>query len=202
MLSKDLELTLAAAFREAESRRHEYVTLEHLLYAILHNDEGLAVISACGGEPSGLREQLETFFRDQLEEMPGERPYELELTLTLRRLLDRVVTKVKWAEREEAHAGDVLAAIMQEPHSHAAYFLRDQGITRLDILETLSHGVTLEDGPAIESVEMLPGRSRVRLSVGPGLRVGKDYRLHVSSVTDLAGNAIRPAASARLHVTK
>jgi ATP-dependent Clp protease ATP-binding subunit ClpA len=143
VLSKDLELTLAAAFREAESRRHEYVTLEHLLFAIVHNEQGVAVIAACGGEPRGLRDQLEGFFRDQLQQVPGESPYELELTLTVRKLLDRVVTQVKGAERDEAHAGDVLAAIMLEQHSHAAYFLRDQGITRLDILEALSHGPTL-----------------------------------------------------------
>ena len=80
MLSKDLELTLAAAFREAESRRHEYVTLEHLLYAILHNDQGAAIVSACGGEPHELRNRLETFFAESLEQVPGERPYELELT--------------------------------------------------------------------------------------------------------------------------
>ena len=143
MLSKDLELTLAAAFREAESRRHEYVTLEHLLYAIVHNEQGAAIVSACGGEPHELRGQLEAFFTDTLERVPGERPYELELTTTVRGLLERVVTQVKGAERSEAHAGDVLAAILQEQDSHAAYFLRDQGITRLDILDVISHGATL-----------------------------------------------------------
>ena len=84
MLSRDLELTLAAAFREAESRRHEYVTLEHLLFAMLHNDECMAIISACGGEAGELRSKLEEFFKEQLQQVPGESPYELQLTLTVR----------------------------------------------------------------------------------------------------------------------
>ena len=145
MLSRDVELSLAAAFREAEIRRHEYVTLEHLLYALLHNDDGAAIISACGGETRELRTRLETFFRDRLQAVPGESPYELELTRTVRRLLQRVIQQARSAERQQVQAGDLLAALLLEADSHAAYFLQEQGISRVDVLEVISHG---ESAPA------------------------------------------------------
>ena len=140
MLSRDVELSLAAAFREAEVRRHEFVTLEHLLYALLHNDDGAAIIGACGGETHDLRTRLESFFRDRLQTVPGESPYELEMTRTVRRLLQRVIHQARSAEREQVHAGDLLAALLLEADSHAAYFLQEQGISRVDVLEVISHG--------------------------------------------------------------
>ena len=140
MLSRDVELSLAAAFREAEVRRHEFVTVEHLLYALLHNDDGAAIIGACGGEPHELRTRLETFFRDRMQTVPGANPYELEMTRTVRRLLQRVVHQIRAAEREQAHAGDLLAALLLEVDSHAAWFLQEQGITRADVLQVVSHG--------------------------------------------------------------
>ena len=140
MLSRDVELSLAAAFREAEMRRHEFVTVEHLLYALLHNDDGAAIISACGGETHALRTRLETFFHDHLQTVPGAGPYELDITRTVRRLLQRVVHQVRSAEREPAQAGDLLAALLLEADSHAAWFLQEQGISRGDVLQVISHG--------------------------------------------------------------
>ena len=148
MLSRDVELSLAAAFREAEIRRHEFVTLEHLLYALLHNDDGAAIISACGGETRELRTQLETFFRDRLQTVPGESPYELELTRAVRRLLQRVIHQARSSEREQVHAGDLLAALLLEADSHAAYFLQEQGISRVAVLEVISHGEIAPAGGA------------------------------------------------------
>ena len=140
MLSRDVELSLAAAFREAEVRRHEFVTVEHLLYALLHNDDGAAIIGACGGEAHELRTRLETFFRDRMQTAPGANPYELEMTRTVRRLLQRVVHQIRSADREQAQAGDLLAALLLEVDSHAAWFLQEQGITRADVLQVISHG--------------------------------------------------------------
>ena len=140
MLSRDVELSLAAAFREAEMRRHEFVTVEHLLYALLHNDDGAAIISACGGETHELRTRLETFFHDHMQTVPGAGPYELDITRTVRRLLQRVVHQVRSAEREPAQAGDLLAALLLEADSHAAWFLQEQGISRGDVLQVISHG--------------------------------------------------------------
>jgi ATP-dependent Clp protease ATP-binding subunit ClpA len=148
MLSRDVELSVAAAFREAEVRRHEFVTLEHLLYALLHNDDCAAIIAACGGEAHELRTRLEAFFRDDLQSVPGETPYELDMTRTVRRMLQRVVLQVRGAEREQAGAGDVLAGLLLESDSHAAFFLQEQGISRVDVLEVISHG-----GPETAGVE-------------------------------------------------
>ncbi len=140
MLSRDVELSVAAAFREAEIRRHEFVTLEHLLYALLHNDDCAAIIAACGGEAHELRTRLEAFFRDHLQSVPGQTPYELDMTRTVRRMLQRVVLQARGAEREQAGAGDVLAGLLLEADSHAAFFLQEQGISRVDVMEVISHG--------------------------------------------------------------
>ena len=140
MLSRDVELAVAAAFREAEIRRHEFVTLEHLLYALLHNDDCAAIIAACGGEAHELRTRLEAFFHDDLQSVPGQTAYELDMTRTVRRMLQRVVLQVRGAEREQAGAGDVLAGLLLEADSHAAFFLQEQGISRVDVLEVISHG--------------------------------------------------------------
>ena len=140
MLSRDVELSVAAAFREAEIRRHEFVTLEHLLYALLHNDDGAAIIAACGGEAHELRTRLEAFFRDHLQAVPGQTPYELEMTRTVRRMLQRIVLQARGAERDQVGAGDVLAGLLLEADSHAAFFLQEQGISRVDVLEAISHG--------------------------------------------------------------
>ena len=140
MLSRDVELSVAAAFREAEIRRHEFVTLEHLLYALLHNDDCATIIAACGGEAHELRTRLEAFFRDHLQAVPGQTPYELEMTRTVRRMLQRIVLQARGAERDQVGAGDVLAGLLLEADSHAAFFLQEQGISRVDVLEAISHG--------------------------------------------------------------
>ena len=161
MLSRDVELSVAAAFREAEIRRHEFVTLEHLLYALLHNDDCAAIIAACGGEAHELRTRLEAFFRDHLQSVPGQTPYELDMTRTVRRMLQRVVLQARGAEREQAGAGDVLAGLLLEADSHAAFFLQEQGISRVDVLEVISHG-----GPETAGAEAgdgaRPGRTGTR----------------------------------------
>ena len=167
MLSRDVELSVAAAFREAEIRRHEFVTLEHLLYALLHNDDCAAIIAACGGEAHELRTRLEAFFRDHLQSVPGQTPYELDMTRTVRRMLQRVVLQVRGAEREQAGAGDVLAGLLLEADSHAAFFLQEQGISRVDVLEVISHG-----GPETAAAEAggraTPERTGTKATPRPG----------------------------------
>ena len=177
MLSRDVELSLAAAFREAEVRRHEFVTVEHLLYALLHNDDGAAIIGACGGEPHELRTRLETFFRDRMQTVPGANPYELEMTRTVRRLLQRVVHQIRAAEREQAHAGDLLAALLLEVDSHAAWFLQEQGISRADVLQVVSHGE-----PAAASAERPAVRQRAP-------RGGNPQQILERFTTDLTARA-------------
>ena len=180
MLSRDVELSVAAAFREAEIRRHEFVTLEHLLYALLHNDDCAAIIAACGGAAHDLRARLEAFFRDHLQAVPGEKPYELDMTRTVRRMLQRVVLQARGAEREQAGAGDVLAGLLLEADSHAAFFLQEQGISRVDVLEVISHG-----GPELTAA----GGTRDRAGNGAGPAGDTAAQLLRRYTTDLTARA-------------
>ncbi|MCY4375131.1 MAG: AAA family ATPase [Spirochaetaceae bacterium] len=139
LLSRDVEFTLQAAFREAESRRHQFVTCEHLLFALLHGEVAAAIVSGCGGDVPAIVRQLERHFADSLESVPDQAPYEIDLTDALHRVIDQVQIHAQSAEKRTAGAGDVLAALMLEERSHAAWFLRQQGITRLDVVEYISH---------------------------------------------------------------
>ena len=142
MFSHSLEVVLTVALREAISRQHAYLTLEHLLYALLHDPDGERILAACGADLPALRKALATYLDESIErnKRGGER--EPEQTMAFRRVLQAAVMHVQSAGREEANAGDVFAAILQQPKSHAAQLLTAQGITRLDILNYISHGIS------------------------------------------------------------
>jgi ATP-dependent Clp protease ATP-binding subunit ClpA len=148
-LSRELELTIQAAFREALDRRHSYLTVEHLLYAVLHDERGVGILRACGANLRALRAALQRFFDEDLEKEPGDAPVEGRQTLAFHRVVQRTLHHVVGAEKEEADAGDLLAAILQEPDSHAVALLREQGVSRLDVLRYVSHGIT-KDGSGPE----------------------------------------------------
>jgi ATP-dependent Clp protease ATP-binding subunit ClpA len=150
MLSKELERTLSAAVNEARARHHDYLCVEHLLFALLADSYGSEVLEACGADSNQLREELEEFFGTELEAGP-EPGDELTQTAEFERLLQRAFLHVQYSGKEQVDAGDILAAMFEERDSHAAYFLREQGISRLDVLNYISHGVTkegLDAGPA------------------------------------------------------
>ncbi len=142
MFSSSLELVLTVAYREATSRRHTHLTLEHLLYALAHDQDGERILAACGADLPRLRRELDTFLKDSVEQFPRTQQREPEQTLAFRRVLQTAVLHVQSAGRQEVQSGDVLAAIMQQPASQAARLLESQGITRLDILNYISHGVS------------------------------------------------------------
>ncbi len=148
-ISRDLQMTLQAAVREAMVRRHAYLTTEHLLYALLHDDRGVQIVRACGGQVEALKAQLRRFFADDLETVAGEGPVETHQTLAFHRVVQHALQQVENAEKEEADAGDLLAALFQEPDSHAVALLRAQGVTRLDVLKFISHGITKVPGETI-----------------------------------------------------
>ena len=140
-ISKDLELMLGAAAREAHIRQHEYFSLEHLLYALIHHDEGVRIITACGGDVHHLKIRIEAFFESHIEKAQTSGFTGPQPTAALQRVLQRTIMHVQAAGKEEADVGDLLAALMSEEDSYAAYFLKQEGITRLDILNYISHGV-------------------------------------------------------------
>ena len=142
MFSTAVEVVLHIAFREAVSRRHAYLTLEHLLYAVAHDPDGERILTACGADMSLLRRTVSDSLDESVEALPRGKEREPEQTTAFRRALQAAVLHVQSAQRQEAQVGDLIAAILQQPQTRAAALLADQGITRLDVLEYLAHGIT------------------------------------------------------------
>jgi len=148
MFSAALELILNVALRESVARRHTHLTLEHLLYALAHDPEGEKILAACGSDLPALRHTLDEFL-GTLEQFPrGGRGREPDQTLAFRRVLQTAVLHVQSAGKDEVRFGDVLAAILQQPNSYAAELLQSQDITRLDVLNYISHGISKVPSPA------------------------------------------------------
>src|SRR5512138_3311442 len=142
MISKELEATLNFALKEAKARRHEYVSLEHLLYALLRDKDGKAAILACGGDIEKLNKALEEFMSARMETLPQGRDRDPQQTLSFHRVLQRAVIHAQSAERKEINGGNLLIAMYREPDSYAVYLLEEQGITRFDLVNFVSHGVS------------------------------------------------------------
>jgi ATP-dependent Clp protease ATP-binding subunit ClpA len=142
VFSASVEIVLAIAYREAVSRRHAYVTLEHLLYALAHDPDGERILTACGADIRRLTLDLDAFLDQSIEKVAKGREGQPEQTAAFARALQTAVLHVQSAQRESVQAGDLCAAILQQPKTHAARLLLDQGVTRLDVLEYISHGIT------------------------------------------------------------
>ena len=142
MFSASVEMLLHVAYREATSRRHAHLTLEHLLYVLAHDTEGERILAACGADLARLRQELTEFLKHSVEEYPRGFEKEPEQTRAFRRVLQTAVLHVQSAGRGEVHAGDVLAAVLQQANSFAAQLLDSQGVTRLDVLNYISHGIS------------------------------------------------------------
>jgi ATP-dependent Clp protease ATP-binding subunit ClpA len=141
-IARELQLTLQAAFREAVARRHAYVTVEHLLYALLHDERGTEILRHAGAQIHVLRDALDHFFAEDLETVPGDEPFKSRQTLAFHRVLQHAVAHCEGAEKQEVDAGDVIASLFQEPDSFAVTLLRSQEVSRLDVLRYVSHGVS------------------------------------------------------------
>jgi ATP-dependent Clp protease ATP-binding subunit ClpA len=142
MISRELEATLNLALSEAKRRRHEFVCIEHLLFALLQDKDAGPTIVHCGGDLARLKMELEEFFQAHLETLPKGMVREPQQTLGFHRVLQRAVLHGQSAEKKEIDGGNVLAAIFREPDSYAAYLLEKQGITRFDVINYISHGVS------------------------------------------------------------
>ncbi|WP_305046750.1 ATP-dependent Clp protease ATP-binding subunit ClpA [Geoalkalibacter sp.] len=142
MFNQDVQIAFSLAVREAQRRHHEYLTTEHILFAILFEEEGQKIIRGCGGDVDELKSMLEDFFAHQVETLPGEDEFIPEQTIGLQRLLQRTVVHMHSSGKKEIGLGDILAAILEEQNSHAAAYLEAQGVSRLDLLNFISHGVS------------------------------------------------------------
>lgn len=141
MISKELSATLGFAVKEAKKRRHENVCIEHLLLAILYDSTGAEIIESCGGSVENLKDILENFFSERMENIPEGSSYVLQQTIGFQRVIQRAISRARSAEKYEVTVGDILASIFEEKDSHAAYLLNLEGITRFDVLRRISHGI-------------------------------------------------------------
>jgi ATP-dependent Clp protease ATP-binding subunit ClpA len=146
MLSQELEYSLNTAFQAAREKRHEYITVEHLLFALLDNPSAARVLRACGGNIDELRRHLTGFLRDNVPVLPAESETDTQPTLGFQRVIQRAVLHVQGVGKKEVNGANVLVAIFGEKDSHAVYFLHKQNISRFDVVNFISHGISKVPG--------------------------------------------------------
>ncbi|WP_434359707.1 ATP-dependent Clp protease ATP-binding subunit ClpA [Parasalinivibrio latis] len=145
MLNKELEASLNAAFARAREKRHEFMTVEHLLLALLDNVSAREALLACRADVDALRKELESFIEQTTPLIPpGDDSRETQPTLSFQRVLQRAVFHVQSSGRSEVSGANVLVAIFSEQESHAAYLLKKNDISRLDVVNFISHGTAKE----------------------------------------------------------
>lgn len=145
MISQKVEIALVMAIREAKSRRHEHVTVEHILYGLLHDDLTRRIIIGCGGNVDSLKLNLESFFAGNMPVLDPDLPADPIQTIGFNRVLQRAIAHVQSSGKKEVDSGDVLAAIFNEPDSFAVYYLESEGLSRLDVVDYISHRLDQED---------------------------------------------------------
>lgn len=158
MLSKNVQGVLRDALMEVQRRRHDLLTVEHVLYALTNSMKGRIILEGSGVSVAVLREQLEDFFRTELE--PLERAANPDVTQTegVQRVLERALNHIRSAGRDSVELGDLLISIMDEDESYAVFYLHKQGVERLDVLTFVSHG--MEEGRGSRGVEGENGEER------------------------------------------
>ena len=147
MIAQELEVSLHMAFVEARQKRHEFITVEHLLLALLDNPTAAEVLRACGANLDELRKQLSQHIAEQTPRIGTEREVDTQPTLGFQRVIQRAILHVQSSGKKEVTGANVLVAIFGEKDSHAVYFLQQQGITRLDVVNYISHGITKTPQP-------------------------------------------------------
>jgi len=146
MINKEFELTLDATVRDAKARKHEYMTVEHILFALIHDSLGSDIITGCGGNISALRLQLEDYFEENVPRFKKSSAEYPKPTLGFQQVFQRALLHSQSAQKKETDAGDILASMFLEKDSFAVYLLESEGIKRLDVLNYISHGIYGADG--------------------------------------------------------
>ena len=164
MLSKELEKALNESFKQARSQRHEYITVEHLLLALLEDSAALRVLNACQADVEALRGDLNEFIDATTPMVPGDDEVDTQPTLGFQRVLQRAVFHVQSSGKAEVSGANVLVAIFSEQESQAVYFLKTQDISRLDVVNYITHGVS-KSGEDSESDDV-PSSSDSELEEG------------------------------------
>ncbi|HEY5761794.1 MAG TPA: ATP-dependent Clp protease ATP-binding subunit ClpA [Rhodocyclaceae bacterium] len=147
MIAQELEVSLHMAFVEARQKRHEFITVEHLLLALLDNPSAAEALRACGGNVETLRKDLTQFIGQHTPTVSGDNDIETQPTLGFQRVIQRAILHVQSSGKKEVNGANVLVAIFGEKDSHAVYYLHKLGITRLDVVNFISHGISKVQQP-------------------------------------------------------
>ncbi|MCE1238424.1 MAG: ATP-dependent Clp protease ATP-binding subunit ClpA [Azonexaceae bacterium] len=142
MIAQELEVSLHMAFVEARQKRHEFITVEHLLLALIDNPSAAEALRACGAKTDTLRKDLNNFITEHTPTVSGEDDIDTQPTLGFQRVIQRAILHVQSSGKKEVNGANVLIAIYGEKDSHAVYFLQKQGVTRLDVVNFVSHGIS------------------------------------------------------------
>ncbi len=153
MIAQELEVSLHMAFMDARQNRHELITIEHLLLAMIDNPTAANVLRACGAKFEVLRSQLNQHIVEHTPIVEGEDEVDTQPTLGFQRVIQRAMLHVQSSGKKEVSGANVLVAIYGEKDSHAVFFLHQQGITRLDVVNFISHGVAKAPGENLGSTE-------------------------------------------------
>ncbi|MCI0574012.1 MAG: ATP-dependent Clp protease ATP-binding subunit ClpA, partial [Myxococcaceae bacterium] len=164
IIAKELQQSFRQALDEARKRRHEYLTLEHLLFALTRESKAKELLAACGANVKRLAERLESFLEETVERLPEGTDAEPQQTIGVERVLHRAAIHAISADQKVIDAGDVLVALFREEESHALFLLQQEGVSRMDLLNYISHGIT-KDGSGEE-----PGES----PSGEGMPAGEE----------------------------
>ncbi|NDB00105.1 MAG: AAA family ATPase, partial [Betaproteobacteria bacterium] len=149
MIAQELEVSLHMAFVEARQQRHEFITVEHLLQALLDNPSAAEVLRACSANIDDLRKSLANFIKDNTPQVAGTDDVDTQPTLGFQRVIQRAIMHVQstGSGKKEVTGANVLVAIFGEKDSHAVYYLHQQGVTRLDVVNFIAHGIKKNDPP-------------------------------------------------------
>jgi ATP-dependent Clp protease ATP-binding subunit ClpA len=187
MLSKELEFSLNLAFRQAREKHHEYMTVEHLLLSLLDNPSAAKVLRACGAEPDRLRREISAFIDETTPLISEEEERETQPTLGFQRVLQRAVFHVQSAGKKEVTGANVLVALFSEQDSQAVYLLNQHDVTRLDVVNFISHGIS-----------KVPGENQEEEGHGDSEEVRGDEKENASPLESFASNLNELARKGRI----
>src|SRR5438105_4014911 len=170
MIAQELEVSLHMAFVEARQKRHEFITVEHLLLALLDNPTAAEVLRACGANMDELRKNLTQHIAEQTPRIAADREVDTQPTLGFQRVIQRAILHVQSSGKKEVTGANVLVAIFGEKDSHAVYFLQQQGIARLDVVNYISHGITKT--PQVDNPNAILFIDEIHTVIGAGAASG------------------------------
>ena len=154
MIAQELEVSLHMAFMDARQKRHELITVEHLLLAMLDNPSASEVLNSCGANLEKLREEIVGYIEEHTPKVSGKEEVDTQPTLGFQRVIQRSIVHVQSSGKSEVTGANILVSLFAERESHATYFLQEQEVTRYDVVNFISHGITkIENFSYTENLE-------------------------------------------------